>query len=41
MGRNKSIGLKAGIDFNYFGFGSTHVPYNMSPAFNLGMNIAF
>jgi len=31
------LGLRAGVDFNMFRWGNTHIPYDMSPTFNLGV----
>lgn len=37
----KHLGLRAGFDLNYFGFSDTHIPFNLSPNFNLGVNFSF
>lgn len=33
----ESLALRGGVDFNLFGWGNTHIPYDISPTFNLGV----
>ena len=37
----KNLGLRSGLDFNYFGFSDTFIPINLSPTVNVGINFSF